>query len=287
MNAVLICPSARPAVANLTTFGPLAAIPLLGESLVEYWLAHLALNGITEVKILSDDRPEQIAAIVRNGARWGLKAEVITESRELTAGQAEIKYAGALKNGSLKEILTLDRFPGSMTPIFTSYSDLFAAIFEWMPKAQTPDRVGMREIRPGIWAGLHTRISPEAHLHAPCWIGGNVFIGANAIVGPMTVIEDRSFIEPEAQVISSVIGPDTFVGRIAAIHDSIAWGSLLINWKSGASAQAPDPLLLSALRPPLLARRSEGMFARVNDLYARHKDDFQLFWKHLLMNKEG
>jgi hypothetical protein len=145
----------------------------------------------------------------------------------------------------------------------------------------------MREIRPGIWTGLQTRISPEAHLHAPCWIGSNVFIGANAIVGPMAVIEDRSFIEPNAQVVSSVIGPDTFVGQVAAIQDSFAWGNLLTHWKSGVSEQVPDALVLSALRPPLLARRSEGVFARVNGLYARHKDDLQLFWKNLLMNKEG
>jgi NDP-sugar pyrophosphorylase family protein len=284
MNAILICPSSRPAVEHLSTYAPLAAIPLMGQSLVEYWLTHLAMNGAIEVHVLANDRPEQIAAIVGNGARWGLKAEVIPESRELTLAQAQIKYAKEIASGS-HEVVVLDHFPGTLQSLFTSYSDLFAGIFEWLPNVRTPDRVGLRELRPGIWVGLHAHISPEAQLHPPCWIGNNVYIGAGAMIGPMTVIEDRSFLEPKAQVNSSVIGPDTFVGQLAVLQEAFAFGSQLVNWKTNFFTQVTDAFLLSPLRRPMGAGGA-GLFDRLVQMYARNKDDLQTFWKHFLLDKE-
>src|SRR5262245_37391606 len=115
MSAILICPSPGPAVERLASFAPLAAIPLLGESLVEYWLTHLAMSGFGEVHILAHDRPDYIAAIAGDGARWGLQIEVSEESRDLTPAQAQIKYASSrpeAKSGS-DEIIVLDHFPGS------------------------------------------------------------------------------------------------------------------------------------------------------------------------------
>ncbi|HEU5125338.1 MAG TPA: hypothetical protein VFW05_14895 [Verrucomicrobiae bacterium] len=259
-------------------------MPLLGQSLVEYWLTHLALSGATEVRILAQDRPEQIAALVANGVRWGIQAQVIPETRELTAAQAEIKYAREIAHNAC-EITVLDHFPGSMQSLFTSYSDLFAGILEWLPYALTPDRVGVRECQPGIWVGSHTRISPDAKIIPPCWIGQNVFIGAGAVVGPMTIIEDRSFVEPKAEVVGSLIGPDTFVGQLAVIREAIAWGSTWINWKSNLFAQVTDAFLLSSLRRPL-STQSTGIIRRLGDLYSRNKEDLQTFWKHFLLDKE-
>jgi NDP-sugar pyrophosphorylase family protein len=285
MNAILICPSSRSPVEQLSTYTPLAAIPFLGESLIEYWLTHLAMSGASEVRILAHDRPHQIAAIVGNGARWGLKAEVIPETRELTLAQAQIKYEQEIVSGS-HEVAVVDHFPGSLQSLFTGYADLFAGILDWLPQARMPDRVGLKELRPGIWVGLHTKISPEAQLHAPCWIGQNVFIGAGAVVGPMTIIEDRSFIEPRAEVISSMIGPDTFVGQLAVIHDAFAWSNLLVNWKSNLFTQVTDAFLLCALRRPALAHPTDGLLDRLTQIYSRNKDELQTFWKHFLLDKE-
>ncbi len=285
MNAVLICPSVRPAVEHLASHAPLAAVPLLGESLLEYWLTHLAMSGATEVRVLANDRPEQIVALVGDGARWGLKVEMIVESRELTAAQAEIKYGREMESNAL-EITVLDHFPGSVLSLFTSYSDLFAGMLEWLPKALTPDRVGVRQLSPGVWIGLHTKIAPDAKLFPPCWIGRNVYIGSGAVVGPMSIIEDRSFIEPKAEVIGSMVGPDTFVGQLAVIQEAIAWGSTLINWKSSAFTQVADAFLLSSLRRPTLAAHSAGFVRRLGDIYSRNKEDLQTFWKHFLLDKE-
>jgi NDP-sugar pyrophosphorylase family protein len=286
MNTLLICPSSRPTVDALAKYAPLAALPFLGESLAEYWLTHLALNGTKEVSLLVNDRPEQILAIVGNGSRWGLNAEIIVESRELTPAQAEIKYAKEL-TGPVNEVVTLDHFPGSQQSLFTSYSDLYAGLVEWLPKAKTVDRVGVRELSPGIWVGRNSRIAKEAKLHAPCWIGQSAFIGAHAVVGPMAIIEDRAFLEPGAEVSASVVGSDTFIGQFATIENSFACGDTLVNWKSGVTMQVSDAFLMCALRRPAIAKQSESFLSHLRELYSRYKEDLQMVWKHFLMDKEG
>src|SRR6185437_15669805 len=118
-KALLICPSERPAVAELSRLAPLAAAPFLGETLLEYWLTHLALGGFKEVHILADDRPDEIRRVVGTGARWGLKVEVTNEVRELTAAQAQIKYAAELPATGQSHVYVLEYFPGEPdAPLF-------------------------------------------------------------------------------------------------------------------------------------------------------------------------
>jgi NDP-sugar pyrophosphorylase family protein len=248
-KALLICPSERPAVAELSRMAPLAATPLLGQSLLEYWLTHLALSGFKEVHILANDRPEQIRKLAGNGARWGLKVEVTAEVRELTAAQAQIKYAAEVPVSAPNSVVVLENFPGEPDcPLFASYSSFFAGLARWIPKATTIDRVGFREVQPGIWIGRHAHVSPEAQLHGPCWIGQHAFVGAKCIIGPMAVLEDRCFVEGGAEIVNSIIGPNTFVGKLAALRRSLALGNTLINWQSNSVTQISDAFLMCALR---------------------------------------
>jgi NDP-sugar pyrophosphorylase family protein len=266
-KAILICPSERPAVAGLSRLAPLAATPLLGQSLLEYWLTHLALAGFKEVHILAADRPEQISKIAGSGARWGLKVEITSEVRELTAAQAQIKYAAEFPASAPNSITVLDHFPGETdAPIFNSYADLFAGLARWMPKAKTIDRVGVQEVRPGIWIGRHAHVSPEAKLHAPCWIGQHAYVGAHCVIGPMAVLEDRSFVEGGAEIVNSAIGPDTFVGKLAALRQSLALGNTLINWRTNSIAQISDAFLMCTLRRQPNAKTSERFLHRLFEL---------------------
>jgi NDP-sugar pyrophosphorylase family protein len=266
-TALLICPSDRPAVAEISRLSPLAAAPLLGESLLEYWLTHLALGGCKEVHILADDRVEQIRKVVGDGARWGLKVQVTAEVRELTAAQAQIKYAAELPASAQDCVVVLDHFPGEPeAPIFSSYAHLFAGMARWMPRAKTVDRVGVREVQPGIWVGRHAHISPDARLHAPCWIGQNAFVGSKCVIGPMAILEDRSFVEGGAEVTNSVIGPDTFVGKLAALRSSLALGGTLVNWQSNSIAQINDAFLMCALRRQPNAKTSEKFLHRIFEM---------------------
>src|SRR5882672_360768 len=95
MKALLICPGEREPVGALAEMAPLSLIPILGKALIEYWLEHLALRGAKEVCVLATDRPEQVRALVGDGARWGLRIEVYPELRELTPEEAREKYCAA------------------------------------------------------------------------------------------------------------------------------------------------------------------------------------------------
>src|SRR5204863_6314722 len=150
MKRLLICPSGRTDVSILAESAPLSNVPLLGQSLLEYWLSYMSSSGVKEVSILADDRPEKVRALVGTGARWGLMLNVIEESRELTAAQCLLKYGKELDPATPQDGITvLDHFPGApQLPLFSSYSHCFQAVHAWMPHANLPDRVGVRELRP-------------------------------------------------------------------------------------------------------------------------------------------
>jgi len=286
MNALLICPWERPGIPVLAEGGSLACVPLLGQSVVEYWLSHLACAGARELLILADDQPEQLRSIVGSGERWGLKLEVVQEQRELTEAQALLKYEKRLDPAAIQNgIALLDHFPGLPEfPLFNGYKEWFAALRQWLPLAKTPDRIGVQERLPGVQVGLHSRISPQAQLRAPCWIGKHAFIGARAVVGPNAIVEDGVFVEAGASVTNSIIGKDTFVGQFAELEGSFAWGNTLVHLESGSTTKVPDRFLLCALRQSRGAQKA-GLLSRLGELCG--KSEGHLLWKHLLLNKEG
>ena len=288
MTKLLICPSERNAVQFLAQRTPLASVPLLGQCVLEYWLSSLAIQGAKKVVILAHDRPEITMDVVGGGERWGLEATVLPESRELTVAEALLKYSEELEEPvpAQEDIIILDRLPGaSQQPLFTGYESWFRTLRHWMPCALMPDRVGMNETQPGIWKGCHARVSPQAQLHAPCWIGQHVLVGAHAVIGPGAILEDGCFVEPGAELKESWLGPDTFVGRFAQIRCSLAWGNTLLNWKTGSETQVADPFLLCAVRNP--RRRTSGRFKKLANLPERNKNEAGLLWKHLLLHKQG
>jgi len=288
MNRILICPSQRPASRFLAETAPLAIVPLLGQGLVEYWLTHLAGSRVRNVLILSDDRAHQIRDVVGKGERWGLQVQVLEEPRELTPAQAFLKHQKALEVGAAENhIITLDHFPGAPElPIFEGYNEWFAALQGWVPRARTPDRVGLRELKPGIWVGLNSHISPDAELRGPCWLGKNVHVGARAIIGPNAIVENGAFVESDAAISDGFVGPDTYVGRFSEIVRSLAWGNTLVNLESNSITKVPDPFLLCALRRPR-ASQTNSWLTRISELCSRNKAEVHLLWKHILMNKEG
>jgi NDP-sugar pyrophosphorylase family protein len=157
----------------------------------------------------------------------------------------------------------------------------------WIPSACGPDRVGCRELEPGVWVSYHAHVDKGARLRGPCWIGKRSFIGDGAVIGPCAVVEDRCFVEKGVEIRDSIVGPYTFVGRHAEIANSIALGDTLIHRKSGSAARVPDPFVLCSLRRTASSGEEQGWLARMSELVARNKSDVQLIWKHFLMNREG
>lgn len=253
MKAILICPGYRPAVAPLAESAPLAALPLLGESLLVYWLVHFAACGAREVTVLACDRPAAIRQLAGNGARWGLRVKVVAQMHELSVEEARAAHGGG--DGWLPaplDVVLADHLPGLPgQKLFESYSSWFAGTQAWLERAITPDRTGMREVSPGVRVGWRSEIPADAVLIAPCWIGEKVRIGAGVVIGPHAVIEDRAMIRRGAEVVRSVIGPETLVGDHTTVADSLALGDTLINWLDGSCLRVPDEFLLSSLRRPL------------------------------------
>lgn len=252
MKALLICPDERTGLVALAETAPLSNVPILGKSLLEYWLEHLATLGAKEVVVLAVDRPDQVRVGVGDGARWGLRVLVQAEKRELTLDEARAKHQDdhATWLPAPTDVILLDHLPSlPQLPLITSYADWFAATRALMPCALTPDRIGVRELEPGVWAGLHTHVASDAKLIAPCWIGERVWIEAGAAIGPNAVLEREVFIARGAEVSQSMIGPETFVGQFTEVRNSIAWGSTLVNWERDSWLKVPDAFLLCSREP--------------------------------------
>ncbi|MCI0537608.1 MAG: hypothetical protein L0Z50_20530 [Verrucomicrobiales bacterium] len=246
MRAVLICPAERPAVAFFAQAMPLVTVPLLGESLVSYWMEWLAEHGFDEVVLLATDRPEQVRSLVGDGARWGMRAEVRAELHEPSPIDAAAKFFNA--DAAVEKVFVLDHLPDCPDEqLFRSYADWFRLALAWMPRAVSHSRVGFREVSPGLWRGLHNQIAPTAQLRSPCWIGESVRVGQQAVIGPGAVLENRTVVDSAAEVVDSIVGPDTFVGALTKVQNSIAWGNSLINWRTDSCTVVPDAFLLSPL----------------------------------------
>ena len=238
MKALLICPHERPEVALLAERQPLALLPVCGRALIELWFEQLASNGVREVTVLASDRPEQIRAVIQGGRKWGVKAEVIPQHAELSIEEARSRY------NDFGDMAVIDRLPGQTDTALDSYKTWHNAVLQYSKRANGPTRIGLRELSPGVWVGLHARVDRKATLQAPCWIGDDARIAAHAKIGPNAVVESRCFVEAGAEVRDSVVGPDTFVGGWTEVVNSIACGSLLINWERGSHVNVPDQFLL-------------------------------------------
>ena len=196
----------------------------------------------------------------------------------MTHEQAAPKYEG--------HAVILDHLPGlPEQPLFDSYNSWYRALLAWMPRAITPDRVGLRELADGIWVGLHSRISPGAHFQGPCWLGNNVYVGDRAIIGPGTILENGAFIEPEAVINDSVVGPDTFVGRYMRIANSIAWGDTLVDWQTGSEKIEQNAFLICSLHPRHIATKHVPLMNRIAEWLGRWDSDVTLKDDSLLPNE--
>jgi hypothetical protein len=102
-------------------------------------------------------------------------------------------------------------------------------------------------MKPGVWIGLHCRVSPDAELRPPCWIGENVLVGPRSVIGPGAVVENGTVVAADAEVAESIVGCETYVGEFTEVKHSLALGQALVNWRTGSCTHVPDAFLLSPL----------------------------------------
>ena len=266
MKAILICPAERPEVSALAEAMPLVNLHVLGNPFIHYWLEHLAGCGVKEIRILAVDRPEQVRAVVGNGAQWGLRIEVIPESEELSCEAARARYHEADPANSFvgsNHVVLADHFPGFENQnIFAGYTDFFSAVHQWLLQKAGQTQIGVREIKPGVWVGLRTQISAGAKLNAPCWIGQNVLIKSGSEIGPMAFIESGVVVEKQAAISESWVGNHTFVGGLTQLCKSFALGNTLIKIETSSVVRVPDKFLLCGLKDKNISIECGNIFGR-------------------------
>jgi NDP-sugar pyrophosphorylase family protein len=272
MKAILICPAERSEVAALAETAPLANLCILGKPFVHHWLEYFSSRGVTEIKILAADRPNQIRELIGDGARWGFRVEIIPESHELSCDEAQKKYFPFSQNDPPEvpvHIALIDHLPNfPEQKLFENYAGFFSAIQFWLSQNPTQNQIGVREIKPGIWTGLRTQISPNAKLFAPCWIGENVLVKSDAVIGPAAILENGVVVENAATIYESWIGTQTFAGNLVQIKDSLALGSTLVNFRINSVAKIPDEFLLCSLRHGKYTIHSGNFIGRLAALFA-------------------
>jgi hypothetical protein len=258
MKALIICPAERPAVAALARRRPLVLTPWLGQPVLARVLAFLASAGAREILVLATDRPELLRRFVGCGEAWGVKVEVVPEARELSVAAARAKYQtgpGAWLPAP-HDVFLLDRLPQLPThALWESYAGWQQALLAWLPQARA-EQIGLRELSPGVFTGLHGRVAESAQLRPPCWIGANVWLGARTVIGPEVIIEDDVYVDEGAEISQAVIGPKTYVGALTEVRQSLAWGRELLNLTNGSLAVITDHFLLGELGPS--ARAASG-----------------------------
>lgn len=261
MKAILICPTDGTAVPHLAECGPLVTVPILGDSIVAHWIERLAELGARQIEVIAPDRADLVREAVGDGARWGVRVDVTVSRFEPTRQESVERHnpeGGPDWLPAPHDIVVMSHLPGCPElPLFESYASWFAALTAWMPLALTPSRVRVSQVRPGIWIGSRAQVSPTSELIAPCWIGDRASIEAGAVVGPGAIIEDRSVAGTTARIAHSWVGPDTFVGRMTSVSNSIAWGSTLIDWRTDSVLHVPDPFLLSSLSKSRIAATTD------------------------------
>jgi hypothetical protein len=266
MKAILICPDLMNALPFFSHGGPVALVPALGASLLGHALTRLAEAGAKEVLVLAADRPEQIRRATGKGERWGLRIEVLAESRDLSVEEAREKYRPKNAEGWLPEgtdVLVADRLMAvEGAGALHAPQRWFAILQEWLPQAAAR-RVGVREVAPGVWAGLRARIDEGANVQGPCWLGEGVRIAKGAKVGPHALIEDGALIDQDAEVSESWVGPQTYVGAMTHVHRSFAWGRSLLNYDTNSCVEVPDAFLLSELQPSDQLRPQGSILGRL------------------------
>jgi NDP-sugar pyrophosphorylase family protein len=271
MKTILICPGHRPDAALFAETAPLANVSFFGQPLVIHWIEHLVKLGATDFRLLASDRPQEIRRLVGDGARWGVQIEVVPAQRELSVTEARQAHVRSEEKWlpAPADVVVLDTLPNDAAHLWSGAPALFAALRAALPcAARREQRLGLREIQPGVWAGLRTQISPTAELRAPCWISDKVFVGPHAIIGPGAVLESEVVVEEGAEITESYVGSQTFVGPLTKLNDSCAIGATLINWRTGSHTRVPDEFLLCSLARHAVETRPTPWLGRAAALSA-------------------
>jgi len=248
MDVFIICPDHRQNTGFARRIRPLALWPVQGRPLLDLWLEHLAAAGVKHATILSADRPHEIRHAVDQGGRWGLSVTVLSVKREPSIEETRQRFMGKDSTGREPHIITLDTLPSLPHKLLWESSTELFSIMQNNLRATAPESyLTMREVAPGVHVSIRARIAPTAKIEGPVWIGPQVIVADNAQILAGSIIEEAAYIDRNAIVSNSWVGPNTYVGALTNVQNSFAWGNGIENWRKGVFLEVTDDFLLTNL----------------------------------------
>lgn len=239
-----ICPDQRHGLSELDDGNPLILSHFLGKAYIDHVIHALAADGYRRVILMVAAAPNKIREFVGDGFTWGVDIEVQSVASEPSVAEVRTLEFVAKED----QVLSPQSFPlASGIPVFLSSAAWFQAhvsLYSHLLKNQ----LNVREIQPGVWAGIHTRIAPTAVLEPPCWIGHHSLVGAHAKVLANSFIENNVIIDDYASIRNSVVCSDTYLGKMTNLENSIASGVGILNHQRNSFVKVVDDFLLSNLK---------------------------------------
>lgn len=257
-RTLLICPADRPGSEFFGARVPLPLLPLLGQTVLDRSLAHLARQGKKTVRVIATDRPAAIRQRIQGGVPWGIQAEVVTDAEEHDPTQALIRHGGH----DVVEAIKLNVWPFATEDLWASPQAMLTGLVGCMTDAAR-DTVSMHEVGAGIFISTRAQVSPGATLRAPCWIGAHAIVREGAHVGPGAIVENGAWIDSGASVHHSWVGPSTYLGSGLELEGKFAWGTMVMDAGSCVISEIVDPLLMTDLGSRLRTRPGSRWFGRI------------------------
>ncbi len=266
MDVFIICPDYRKHAGFARRIRPLALWPVLGRSLLDIWLEHLAATGVKHATLLAADRPHEIRRAVEQ-ASWGLAIKVIAVKREPSTEETRLRFTGKDSTGKVPSIITLDTLPSRPDkPLWKSSAALFDMMLDSLHGAPPESHLTMRGLAPEVHVSKEARIAATAKIEGPVWIGPRVIVGDNAQILAGTILEEGAYIDRDAIVSESWVGPSTYVGALTQVQNSFAWGGGIENWRKSTFLEVSDDFLLTNLSHQPFAGGRSGWPARITAL---------------------
>ena len=267
MDVFIICPDHRSCAGFARRIRPLALWPVLGRTLLDLWLEHLAAAGVTQATILAADRPHEVREAVEQGRSWGLSITVLAVKSEPSIAEARLRFTGKDSSGRVPSIITLDTLPLRVDkPLWESSSTLFDLMLSSLRGTSPESRPDMQEIAPEVHVSSRAQIAATAKIEGPVWIGPQVIVGDQAQILAGSVIEEGSYIDHHAIVSEGWVGPGTYVGALTQVQNSFVWGGGIENWRKGVFLEVTDDFLLTNLKQQHAGGERSGWFTRITAL---------------------
>lgn len=257
-KTLLLCPADRPGSEFLAARAPLPLLPVLGRTVLDRTLAHMAQQGEKAIRIVATDRPASIRQSLQNGLPWGIEAEVVTDAEERAAEEAVLRHGGH----NVGKVMKLNAWPTADQDLWESPQILLNGLLAHLAEAAV-STVSMHEMGPGIYISTHAQVSPGATLHAPCWIGPHAIVRDGATVGPGAIIENKAWIDTGASVSQSWVGPSTYLGSGLDLQGKFAWGTMVMDAANCVISEMVDPLLMTDMGARLRTRSGSRWFGRI------------------------